>query len=164
MFLVSGGCGVQQLEAGPRSLSALKKEFSKETKIVKQVLEVTYMWKNPQVDSVIFAQQEWLSSLIWGQFCRSPQPVILLMSIFGLTQSPLQWACTSFSQDEFSSVKVSGRLAGHIMGWHPPPSFLTPEDLFCSHVVWAVSLTTRTRKNVISLSFIQAGLCCYLLF
>ena len=86
------------------------------------------------------------------------------MSIFGLTQSPPQWACTSFSQDEFSSVKVSGRLAGHIMGWHPPPSFLTPEDLFCSHVVWAVSLTTRTRKNVISLSFIQAGLCCYLLF
>ena len=56
MFLVSGGCGVQQLEAGPRSLSALKKEFSKETKIVKQALEVTYMWKNPQVDSVIFAQ------------------------------------------------------------------------------------------------------------
>ena len=31
-----------------------KKKFSKETKIVKQVkhlLEVTYMWKNPQVDS-----------------------------------------------------------------------------------------------------------------
>lgn len=59
MILVSGGCGVQQLEAGPQSLSALKKEFSKETKIVKQVkrlLEVTYMWKNPQVDSEFFAQ------------------------------------------------------------------------------------------------------------
>ena len=34
----------------------MKKKICKETKIVKQVLEVTYMWKNPQVDSVIFAQ------------------------------------------------------------------------------------------------------------
>ena len=64
-----------------------------------------------------------------GEFSRSCQPVILLMSVFGLTQGPLQCACTSFSQDEFSrvrvefsSVRVSGRLAGHIMGWHPPPS------------------------------------------
>ena len=44
-----------------------------------------------------------------------------------------------------SSTRVSGRLAGHIMGWCPLPS-LTPEELFCTCVVWEVYLTPRLRK------------------
>ena len=44
-------------------------------------------------------------------------PIILLVSIFGLTQGPFWWHL-HLSAKMDSSVRVSGRLAGHIMGWH----------------------------------------------
>ena len=51
---------VKWLEEGPRSLSSLKKEFSKETKIVKQrqyLLEAKYVWKSTQVNLVRIAHK-----------------------------------------------------------------------------------------------------------
>ena len=41
-----------------------------------------------------------------------------------------------------SSMRVTGKLAGYIMGYQPLPS-LDPEDLFCGCVVWEVSLIPR---------------------
>ena len=49
-------------------------------------------------------------------------PIILLVPIFGLTQGP-SWWCAHLSAKMDSSVSVSGRLAGHIMGWHLLPPF-----------------------------------------
>ena len=42
-------------------------------------------------------------------------PMILPVPIFGLIQGP-SWWCLDLSVKIFSSVRVSGRLAGHIMG------------------------------------------------
>ena len=118
-----------------------------------------------------------------GEFSRSRQPVILLMSIFGLTQGPLQCACTSFSQDEFSSVRdefsrvrVSGRLAGPIMGWHPSPSFdpwghVTPSHMWSGmspwpqeqEKMWSAYLLFKQGSVVISCSEASGGDCLELL-
>ena len=43
-------------------------------------------------------------------------PVILLVPILALTQGPSQWY-VYLSAKMGSSVRVSGRLTGHIMGW-----------------------------------------------
>lgn len=55
-----------------------------------------------------------------------------------------------------SNVRVSGRLAGHIMGWCPVPS-LTPEGY--SACVCGLGGLLDLKKNVASLSFTQAELC-----
>ena len=47
-------------------------------------------------------------------------PIILFVTIFGLTQGPSWWREHLSAKTE-SSVRVSGRLAGHIMGWHLLP-------------------------------------------
>ena len=43
------------------------------------------------------------------------------------------------------SARVSGKLTGCTMVWHPLPS-LTPEESFCTCVVPEVSLTSRMRN------------------
>ena len=48
-----------------------------------------------------------------------------------------------------STARVSGKLAGHIMGWWPPPP-LTHEDLLCSWVS-VVILDHKNKKNCTSL-------------
>ena len=70
-------------------------------------------------------------------------PIISPVSILGWTQGPPWYMNLSIQMD--SSVKVSGSLAGHIMGWHP--SFLWTLRTF-SMPVWARKslLTTRMWK------------------
>ena len=49
------------------------------------------------------------------------------------TEGPLWWMCTHLSVKIDSSVKVPGRLVGHIMDWLPLPP-LNPKDLLCACV------------------------------
>ena len=74
-----------------------------------------------------------------------------LESIFGLTQGPPLCVCTSFSQMD-SSARVSGKLTGYTMVWHPLPS-LTLEEHFYVCLVWEISLASRMR-NTWSLYFL----------
>lgn len=59
------------------------------------------------------------------------------------------WVCVHLLATLDSSTRVSGKLTGSIMVGCPLPS-LTPEEPFCTCVVWEVSLTLR-RRNVWSL-------------
>ena len=164
--VISGDHGVQWLEAG-HCLQSLKKEFNKETEIVKQVehlLEPKYVWKNTQVDS------EWVTHyrsgsnhLYGGSFLGSFWPINLLLPMFDLTQGPLLCPCASFSQDGFQ-CKGFWKLGRTHYGLSPP-SLLWPVRI-CSVgcVVWAVSLTTRVRKMWLPYLFTQAGLCSYCIF
>ena len=58
--------------------------------------------------------------------------VILLVPLFGLTQVPPGGAHLSVEMD--SSVRVSRRLAGHIMGWHLLPPFVTDQGSWPSPI------------------------------
>ena len=78
-----------------------------------------------------------------------------LESLSGLTQGPPLCAHALLAKMD-SSAGVSGKLTGCTMGWCLLPS-LTPEDLFCTCVVWKVSLTSRMRNTWSLYLFLQAG-------
>lgn len=55
-------------------------------------------------------------------FLGSLWPVVLLVPVFGSIQGPL-WQHEHLSIKMISSVRASGRLEGHIMGWCFLPPF-----------------------------------------
>ena len=63
-----------------------------------------------------------------GSFLGCLWPVISLMPTFGLTQGPSWWVHAHLSAKMDSSVNVSGRLAGRIMGWRLLPPLVLPLD------------------------------------
>ena len=118
--------------AWSRTLSSLKKEFSKETEIVKQIkclLEAKYVWKN------IRADLEWVEPnrggwdcLYGGSFPSSLWPIISFMPIFVLTQIG-----TCIFQPRW--IPVQGFLGGwQDILWADTPSFLWPLRNFSVHV------------------------------
>ena len=151
--------------AWSRPLSSLKKEFNKETEIVKQVehlLEPKYVWKNTQVDS------EWVTHyrsdsnhLYGGSFLGSFWPINLLLPMFDLTQGPLLCPRASFSQDGFQ-CKGFWKLGRTHYGLSPPS--LTCEDLFCGLCGLGGFLDHKRRKMRLPYLFTQAGLCSYCIF
>ena len=82
----------------------------------------------------------WLKLLMLGQFSGFPLANHLAPCPYVVWLRALSNVRAYLLAKMDSSARVSRRLAGHIMGWHPFPS-LTPEDLFCVYVVWEVFLT-----------------------
>ena len=90
----------------------------------------------------------WLRLLIWGQSSGLSMANHLAFAHIWSWLRALLGMYVHLSAKMDSSVRVSRRLAGHIMGWCPLPP-LTPEDFLCSGMGWEILLTTRMRKMLL---------------
>ena len=137
-------------------MSALRKEFSKEMESSETSVVFIRIKKWLWIDTLMGWESVvplgWFKSLIWGKFFKSSLATHLAVSgsgsMSGLTQGPPLCACASFSQDGFQH-RGFWDVTKHVIIWCPLPS-LTPEEPFCTCVIWKVSLTSRMR-NVWSL-------------
>ena len=118
-------------------------------KQIKPLLEANYVWKNTGVNSEWAA---WNGSdlghlcgavicIVYGQLSCSCPYLVWLRALLDI------YVHLSARMD--STARVSGKLAGHIMGWWPLPP-LTHEDLLCSRVS-VVILDHKNKKNCTSL-------------